>query len=133
MLFFSHVLLFLFYLPINAWCLAGSSLYKLTAWLCVTHGSQASFSTFNGSLKLAFSENKSKQVSFVLGLIDQAQRDKEGSLAVGIKVGASMCLCLHDCLCVYVQKHICVYWPRELKICPTFRLLFLLLAFSNFS
>lgn len=32
-----------------------------------------SFSTFNGSLKLAFSENKSKQVSFVFGLIDLVQ------------------------------------------------------------
>lgn len=50
------------------------------------------FSTFNGSLRLAFPENISKQVSFVLGLIDQAQWAEEGSLAVGIKVGVSMCV-----------------------------------------
>lgn len=67
---------FLFYL-INAgffWQLV--CIKNVTAWLRVTHESQASsglFSTFNGSLRLAFSENKSKQVSFVLGLIDPAQ------------------------------------------------------------
>lgn len=36
-------------------------------------GVLSAFSTFNGSLKLAFSENKSKQMSFVFGLIDPVQ------------------------------------------------------------
>lgn len=70
---------------------------NLTAWLGVTHESRGVlglFNTFNGSLKLAFSENNSKQVSFVLGLIDQAQWAEEGSSSGNKSGGEYVCACV---------------------------------------
>lgn len=83
-------LFFFFFLSSNffLFCLINAGFFgreravkNLTAWLGVTHGFRGvlgSFSTFNGSLKLAFSENKSKQVSFVLRLIHRGTIGRGG-------------------------------------------------------